>query len=647
MATAEPGHGRFPPAFMQGLRQRIELVELVAETVPLRPAGREFVGLCPFHQERTPSFYVSREKQVYHCHGCHAGGDAVTFVMRTQGLGFVEAVTELAARAGVPVPDQRPLSEAERRRLGAREEMLAACAAAAAFFQAALVGAQGREAIAYLRGRGVDGLTAERFGLGYAPPQGDALGRALGERFPPEVLVGVGLRRARPRGEGFYDAFRARLMFPIWDERGRVVAFGGRSLSPSDQPKYLNSPETPLFSKRRTLYGFHLARPNIERRRRVLVVEGYLDAVACHQFGFDEAVASLGTALSEQQAGILARVAELVILAYDADPAGHAATEHGLAVLQERGAQVVVPSLPAGQDPDEALRAPGGERAFAAALDGAAPLIHFLTRRAFEGRNVAQLSPEQRWRVAEHLVPFLARVPVGAGKGTRQAYIEWVARAVGLLEPHDLHVAVDALAEPDGGHRISKGWNASPGKARLGAPGGRSGTDLAAETVLAACLRSSECLRRVLPDCSIHDFPRPAHQALVGRLLRDFAPGAEASAGDAGGAAGEPGPPGAVLLDVLEEPEQRELVASLLAVDGPEATPAVLRQCLESLRRARLQEELAVLRLQQRGLVGLGQGASEEMLSLTRRVVQLTAELARSARGGGGGGGDGTGRSGR
>lgn len=617
------GGRRFPPEFLHELRQRVDIVALIGEVVALRPAGREFAGLCPFHEERTPSFHVSPEKQVYYCHGCHAKGDAVGFVMQRQGLGFAEAVAELATRAGLVLPDLRPLSPEQRQRLALQDELYAACAAASAHFRDALLRPEGAEAIAYLRRRGVDGPTAERFELGYAPPAWDGLGRALGGRFSPERLIQAGLRRERPEGRGAYDYFRDRLIFPIRNERGRVVAFGGRTLA--DGPKYLNSPETPLFHKRRTLYGLHLAAPAIARTRRAVVVEGYMDALTCHQFGFDEAVAALGTALSDEQAGMLTRSAESIVLAFDADPAGGAATERGLAVLQERGALVSVARVPAGKDPDEAIRSAAGVAAFAAALEGATPLIHYLVQRWVGDANVARLAPEQRWRLAERIVPYLARIPATMGKGTRQEYIEEVARSLGFREPHDLARSVQRHAEGDG-HRNRSTWNATPERAPMGTTAMRSAGEAAEETILATCLQSGEWLRRLSSELSIHDFRRASHQALLARLLQEGVSGEEGE---------PPAAPGSHLLDTEEDPEVRGLIARLLTLELPEPTPAALRQCLGTLRRERLLEETAALRGQQRRLVAEGRAESSEMLAVTRRLFELTAELARSARGGG------------
>ncbi len=602
---------------MAELRQRVDIVELIAERVALRPAGREFVGLCPFHQEKTPSFSVSRERGVYHCHGCHAGGDAVEFVRRTQLCGFVEAVTQLAERVGLAVPDARPLSAEERRQQAERQELYAACAAAAAHFQDMLLGPAGAEAIAYLRQRGVDGPTASRFGLGYAPEDRDGLGQALGNRFQPELLLTAGLRFSRSERPGARDRFRRRLMFPIWDEQGRVIGFGGRALDPAEQPKYLNSPETPLFRKRRVLYGAHLARPAIMRRKRVVVVEGYMDALSCHQLGFSEVVATLGTALSDEQAGMLARAAESVILAYDADRAGDAATERGLGILQEAGAELRVAEIPTGQDPDDLLRH-AGPAAFAAVLDSSVPLIRHLVRRAVAVDGLGL--PEQRWRLAQRIVPFLAR----ASAGTRSEYTEWVAREL-MVDPRELQRAVDVLSDKGTEHRNRKAWNASAIPAR---PANRppSGAEAAEETVLAACLHSSAWLRWVASVASIHDFSAAAHQALAAKLFERAREDPSASGATA---------PGLALLDAVGDQVERAELARLMARGEPDVSQGVLASCLETVRRSRLLREVEELRAEQRRRMAAGEGmGSPGLVQLTRRLTELTAELARSARGG-------------
>ena len=627
--------GRFPPDFMAALRQRTDIVELIAQTVVLRPAGREYVGLCPFHEERTPSFSVSRERQLFHCHGCHAGGDALSFVMRTRGLSFGDAVAELAAAAGLALPELRPLTAAEQARRGLHEELLAVCAAAAAYFRDCLRAAQGAPAIEYLRQRAVDGPTAEAFDLGYAPDDPDGVAHALAGRFPAERLLEAGLRVASERRPGAYDRFRGRLMFPIWDERGRAIAFGGRILDPAGNPKYLNSAESPLFHKRRTLYGLHLARPHIERRRRVVVVEGYMDAIGCHQHGFGETVASLGTALSDDQAGILARSAELVVIAYDADKAGAAATGRGLGILQEAGARVEVAMFPEGQDPDDLLRSAGAE-AFGRSVDGAEPLVRYLVRSAVGPAGVGAMSPERRWAVAQGIAPYVARLPAG----TRLEYAEWVARQL-LVDPAALRSGVDRRAHEGGEHRNSKSWNATKTVISSGQIRMRSGAEAAEETVLAACVQSTRYLRRLLLGLSIYDFRHPAHKALVARLLDLPAGLGEPDAAEAGseGDGRDAVPPGQTLLDAMEDVGEREVVARLLELPLPaHGADAVLLSHVRTMRRAALAAQVEELRAEDRRLAAEGHGiGSEQRRTVLRRLTELTAELAGFARGGGDG----------
>ncbi len=637
MAAGEGAPG-FPPDFLAELRRRTDIVALVGQRVALRPSGREMVGLCPFHEERTPSFYVSPERQVYHCHGCHAGGDAIEFLRRARGLSFVEAVEELAAQAGLSVPARRALDPAERRRLDELEEMRAALEAALGFFRDSLVRPEGREAIEYLRARGVDGPTAQRFGLGYAPGDWDGMGRALGGRFEPAVLEAAGLRVPRGGGRpGAFDRFRHRVMFPIGDERGRIVGFGGRSLDPAEPAKYLNSPESRLFRKREALYALAEARPAIASKARAIVVEGYMDALACHQFGYPEAVATMGTALSAAQAGTLARLAESVLLAYDADAAGEAAAERagGLGLLQERGVRVEVAALPPGRDPDEVLRGPGGPRAFEAAVAGAIPVIRYLVQRAIGPGGIAGLSPERRWAVAKRMVPVLLRCDAGV----RIEYTEWIARAL-LLAPGELQRAVESAA---GGseHRNSKRWNASRVAGSRGRPALRSGAEAAEEMVLAACLQSAELFRRWIPGLSIHDFRSGAHQALFERMLAWH----EAAAAAEPGAPGLPGagrppepaeePPGLALLDRAEDAGVRSLLARLVGRDLQAVDGVVLGQCVRRMRAAAREEELAQYRERDRDLAASGLGLeSAERRAVLQRISELTAERAGFARGG-------------
>ncbi len=375
------------------IRSRVGILDVVSVHVTLRRAGRNYKGLCPFHSEKTPSFTVNPERGFFYCFGCHAGGDVFDFVMRIGGVPFAEARRELAERAGVRL-DEGPDPE---RRAGDRERLLRAVAGAAAFFRAQLAGEAGRRSRDYLAARGITPDMVERFGIGYAPPGWDHLFRALRARgFEPAVLEQAGLATGRQGGDGYYDTFRDRVVFPIRDLQGRPVAFGGRALDDTT-PKYLNSRETPLFVKGKTLYALDLARASIRESGDAVVVEGYVDALTCHQFGIDGAVASLGTALTLDQVLLLKRFASRVTLVYDADAAGADAATRGIGVFNEAGREigtardaftmpmslfgqaelpVRVAVLPPGVDPDSFLRTEGPER-FRALLAAALPIFEY------------------------------------------------------------------------------------------------------------------------------------------------------------------------------------------------------------------------------------------------------------------------------
>ncbi len=363
----------FPPQFLDDLRARVPLAELIGRRVRLVRKGREHVGLCPFHSEKTPSFTVSEDKGFFHCFGCGAHGDAIGFVMRGDGLSFPEAVERLALDAGIDMPRPTPEERATAKRAASHHELLEK---ACAFYQAQLDTAAGRPAADYLRRRGLTDRTIARFRIGYAPASRDALRSALaGAQAPEALLVEAGLL-VRPEGGGApYDRFRRRVMFPIADRRGRVIAFGGRLLG-DGRPKYLNSPDTPLFDKGRVLYGLATARRPAHERGRVIVTEGYMDVIALAQADFPEAVAPLGTALTESQLHELWRLAAEPLLCFDGDEAGRRAAaraaERALPLLQPgRSLRFVV--LPAGEDPD-GLIASGGPAAMAARLQAAQPL---------------------------------------------------------------------------------------------------------------------------------------------------------------------------------------------------------------------------------------------------------------------------------
>ena len=331
------------------------IVELIGRTVSLKKAGRKYLGLCPFHSEKSPSFNVDPVKQFFYCFGCEAAGDAIKFVEKRDHVGFLDAMHLLGDAAGIERPQ---FSGASKEKAGQRKQLLDANSAAGVFFEKLLADAViGKNARAYLQERGFNDESIKNFHLGLAADAWDGLLKSpLMKAYPPQVLAAAGLVKTRESGNGFYDTFRNRLMFPIRDENGRVIAFGGRVMPGSDdKAKYLNSPETPLFSKSRCVFGLDLARQKIVETRIVAVVEGYTDVVMAHQYGASNVVSVLGTAMTAGHVQILRRFADKIVLLFDADTAGDTATNRAVELFLTQPVEIGIASLPDGVDPDEFL----------------------------------------------------------------------------------------------------------------------------------------------------------------------------------------------------------------------------------------------------------------------------------------------------
>ncbi len=372
----------FDRDFVDTVRQSVNLVEVVSEHVSLRKQGSRFVGLCPFHDERTPSFSVSADRQLYYCFGCGTGGDVFSFLMKVEGLEFADSVRSLAQRAGLAIPESRGPDEDRKHR--ERQRLLDVMDLARRYYEGALWETEsGGRARSYLEKREIGEDLARSFQIGYALAGWNGLLKALtGRGVTERELETAGLvARSSKNPHRLYDRFRDRLMFPIWDAQGRVVAFGGRILDPEAGPKYVNSPETVLFRKGTLWYGLHLSRAAIRRLEKAVVVEGYMDVIACHGREHQGVVASMGTALSREQAWSLARLAPRVVIAYDADAAGQDATIRGLDMFHQTGIQVRVATMPRGQDPDDVLRS-GGSQAWEKIINSAVPLFTYRLERA-------------------------------------------------------------------------------------------------------------------------------------------------------------------------------------------------------------------------------------------------------------------------
>lgn len=421
---------RIPDETIQAIRDRVDIVELVGRTVTLKSIGRSFKGLCPFHSEKTPSFHVHPERQIFHCFGCGAGGDAFRFLMQHDNLSFPEAVRALGRACGIEVPEEGGGEAGLSQRLREANEV------AQRLYRRALRGPEGAAARRYLEERGLPAELVDRFGIGFAPARWDAVVGALAEAgIPAELGAKAGLLAER-RGGGYYDRLRGRVTFPIRDVRGSIVGFGGRTLGSDGEPKYLNTPESPIFRKREAFYALPEALEPMRRSGRAVVVEGYFDALALHRAGLGEVVATCGTALTEDHARNLRRRTREVVLFFDGDEAGRRAMERALAVLLPERLRARAVALPAGDDPDTFLAREGAE-VLRRRVDQAPAALDLLIQQTVE-RGCA--TPWQKADAVSEVARLLALIPdpVERGEfarrlalvsGTRTEEVEAVVRA--------------------------------------------------------------------------------------------------------------------------------------------------------------------------------------------------------------------------
>ena len=424
--------------FVEQLKSSIDIVKVIGEYVRLKKMGAtgRYSGLCPFHQEKTPSFSVNQARQFYKCFGCGVSGDALKFVMEHDGMTFPEALRFLAERNGIPMPQRTEYSDADSRLKGALYEMHTI---AAQTFQENLRGPGGGEARGYLERRGLSQELIDTFQLGYSDPSGQALTRRFSERsFTPEQLDASGLIRKRAEGSGYYDAFRGRLMFPIHNESGKAIAFGGRAMRDEDQPKYYNSQETPIYKKTSVLYNLHRARDAMRRGNRAVLVEGYMDVIGVYAAGVKEVVASCGTAITNAQVRAIRRHSDTVIVNFDPDTAGENAAERAIQLLLDEGLHVRVVTLdggaegdPAGNptvklDPDEFAKRYGAE-AYRLKVDRASGYFHWLADRARAKFDMR--STDGKMEAFRFLLPSLNRVP---DKLERAAVVNDLASYLGV-----------------------------------------------------------------------------------------------------------------------------------------------------------------------------------------------------------------------
>ena len=527
--------GGFGPELLEEIRSRLDLVEVIGQFVNLKRGGESWKGLCPFHTEKTPSFTVNPKRGIFHCFGCGVGGDAFSFLMRQDRMSFPEAVRALAERVGVELPTPRqPSAEGDSRFETIRRVMTMA----ADFYSRQLWEPDGAKAREYLERRAVDLEVARRFGLGFAPEGWNALLSFMATQgVADELLVQSGLVSPRQTGTGFYDRFRGRLLFPIRDAQGRVIAFGGRALA-GEEPKYLNSPETPIYVKGQTPYALDLAKAAIRDKHRAIIVEGYLDCLMAHQHGYPETVAALGTAFTAAQLGLLRRYADEVIALFDADAAGQKASTRleemmgGAMDIRDLGWSVArtgaferpghfvmqVAMLPPGHDPDSLLRTEGAA-ALEARLADARPLLAFVLDRALAEEDLATA----RGRANAH-----ARVALLLSKVSSAEEATSLAREAGR------RLGVDATQLWIEAQRLqgarARGRRPAPEHDRTGSstPAAGPAPTLAERDLVAFLVQVDEARSELLPVIEDDDLAHAGLRAVLAALRR--APGAAAEA---------------------------------------------------------------------------------------------------------------------
>ncbi len=568
---------------VEAVRRAGDILRLVTEYVPLKQAGGRWKGLCPFHQEKTPSFSVDPKSQLFYCFGCQTGGDIFKFVQLYEKVEFLEAVDLLAQKWGVKTHVRSTSSSAAERVLAANE-------AALAFFRSCLSDAEGGlRARSYLEQRGLGSETVTLLGLGYAPAGWEGLrSHLLSKRFKPEELLQAGLSVERKEGRGEYDRFRDRVMFPIRDVSGRTVAFGGRCLDGSE-PKYINSPETPAYVKGSHLYGLDKAREAIRREGFAVVVEGYLDLAALLQAGFAHGVASLGTAFTPEQARLLARYCERVVVSYDGDAAGQSATVRTLDLLLEKGFEVRVAELPAGLDPDDFIKKEGAE-AYARRLREAPGYLDFIVRREIRSHDVSRI--DGKVAAINALLPRLTRLESSVERAN------WAGRLADELGIED-EIVVQELRNALRGRRERIRQRAAadeklrPAEAQLvtGLLGVEEAAGLGAEELDPADLEGTRV-------CGI--------VRTILRLWRE-----EGTADHAR------------VFEALESEEERQLLTTIAFRDTNEGeSGAALSDCLRTLRRDRLVRERKALQKEIEQSDGSG-----ELDDLLARKQQLAKKI--------------------
>ncbi len=489
----------FSDDIISRVRDSIDIVDLVSGYVSLKKSGKNHVGLCPFHAEKTPSFSVNPDKQIFHCFGCGAGGDVFKFLELQEGLNFPEAVRSLAGRSGITLPTDRR-TRPDRTSEEEKTALLAIVADAADYFQKELEGAAGSLAREYLAKRGVSGSVVSEFALGFARPEWDSLFRFLKQRgHAPTLSEKAGLIVKRSEGDGYYDRFRGRIIFPIRDIAGKVIAFGGRVMDDS-LPKYLNSPETPLYSKSNVLYCLDKAKEAARKYDHFIIVEGYLDAIACHQHGVRNATATLGTALTDGHLRLMRRFTKNIKLIFDPDAAGVKAALRSFDLLAGSGVNVKVVSLPDSDDPDTFLKKRGYDP-FINCLKDAVPLMDFVLGHVVRGG--AGTAINDKIEQACEMLRFISKLPTSI---EQNHYLKKTAEALDVSEA-DLRLEMTKIVK----HEAAKPVQASAST--------RDRRPKAEETLIHLMLRDEKIAQSLQGQIHPQDFTDPLYRRAVQKIF--------------------------------------------------------------------------------------------------------------------------------
>ncbi len=547
-------------SFADRVKQQADIVRVVGEYVRLKKTGQNFSGLCPFHSEKTPSFAVHPVKQIYHCFGCGVGGDVFKFVMEIEKCAFPDAIRIVAEKCGIPMPAPRERSPEERRENQQRSALVEMHREAAAFFTRQMNDtAEGRAARGYLEDRGLDREAIARFGIGFAPSAGDVLYRHLKQKFPDKLLEPSGLFSRESSGR-LYDRFRRRITFPIANESGKTIAFGCRALG-DDMPKYLNSPESPIYSKSNVLYHLDRAKEAIRKNEFAILVEGYMDTIAVARAGFTNVVASCGTSLAEPQVKLLNRFTRSIVVNYDPDTAGQAATERSLALLLEKEFEIRVLALPGGADPDKFLKEKGSA-AYEQLLRDSPPYLDYLIGRA---RMRDRSTAAGKLATLNYLMPYVQRVP------NRLMRSEWASRIAS-----ELRVEEPVLREALRRAATERRSEVKPKAELVASPVNQAERRLMQMLVEADAFR--EKLARDMIEADLH---RGLESEKIFAALLTAA------------SSGAPLDP-ASLAEALDTPDRRVLF-DILFDSGAAPTWDEAESCLSVMRRRRMEVELATV----------------------------------------------------